>query len=66
MMPEKDGIEMTRELRADMTTSHIPIINGHIDMHQAIPIETLQFLTLHQQIFHTGLQIGSTERNWWN
>ena len=25
-MPEKDGIEMTRELRADMTTSHIPII----------------------------------------
>ena len=31
-------------------------------MHQAIPIETLQFLTLHQQIFHTGLQIGSTER----
>ena len=26
MMPEKDGIEMTRELRADMTTSHIPII----------------------------------------
>ena len=26
MMPEKNGIEMTRELRADMTTSHIPII----------------------------------------
>ncbi len=26
MMPEKDGIKMTRELRADMTTSHIPII----------------------------------------
>lgn len=26
MMPVKDGIEMTRELRADMTTSHIPII----------------------------------------
>lgn len=26
MMPEKDGIEMTRELRADMTTSHIPIV----------------------------------------
>ena len=26
MMPEKDGIEMTRELRSDMTTSHIPII----------------------------------------
>lgn len=26
MMPEKDGMEMTRELRADMTTSHIPII----------------------------------------
>ena len=26
MMPEKDGIEMTRELRTDMTTSHIPII----------------------------------------
>ena len=26
MMPEKDGIEMTRELRADMMTSHIPII----------------------------------------
>ncbi|WP_374049395.1 two-component regulator propeller domain-containing protein [uncultured Bacteroides sp.] len=26
MMPEKDGIEMTKELRADMTTSHIPII----------------------------------------
>lgn len=26
MMPEKDGIAMTRELRADMTTSHIPII----------------------------------------
>ena len=26
MMPEKDGIEMTRELRADMTISHIPII----------------------------------------
>ena len=25
MMPEKDGIAMTRELRADMTTSHIPI-----------------------------------------
>ncbi len=26
MMPEKDGIEMTRELRAEMTTSHIPIV----------------------------------------
>lgn len=26
MMPGKDGIEMTRELRADMTTSHIPIV----------------------------------------
>lgn len=26
MMPEKDGISMMRELRADMTTSHIPII----------------------------------------
>lgn len=26
MMPEKDGIEMTSELRADMTTSHIPIV----------------------------------------
>lgn len=26
MMPNKDGIEMTRELRANMTTSHIPII----------------------------------------
>ena len=26
MMPEKDGIAMTRELRADMTTSHIPIV----------------------------------------
>ena len=26
MMPEKDGIEMTKELRADMTTSHIPIV----------------------------------------
>lgn len=26
MMPEKDGIAMTRDLRADMTTSHIPII----------------------------------------
>lgn len=26
MMPEKDGIGMTRELRADMTTSHIPIV----------------------------------------
>ena len=26
MMPEKDGISMTRELRADMTTSHIPIV----------------------------------------
>ena len=26
MMPEKDGIEMVRELRADMTTSHIPVI----------------------------------------
>ena len=26
MMPEKDGIEMARELRADMMTSHIPII----------------------------------------
>ena len=25
-MPEKDGIEMVRELRADMTTSHIPVI----------------------------------------
>ena len=26
MMPEKNGIAMTRELRADMTTSHIPIV----------------------------------------
>ncbi|MFR2069443.1 MAG: two-component regulator propeller domain-containing protein [Bacteroides nordii] len=26
MMPEKDGIEMTKELRANMTTSHIPIV----------------------------------------
>lgn len=26
MMPQKDGIEMTRELRADLTTSHIPIV----------------------------------------
>ena len=26
MMPEKDGIPMMRELRADMTTSHIPIV----------------------------------------
>ena len=26
MMPEKDGIAMTRDLRADMTTSHIPIV----------------------------------------
>lgn len=26
MMPEKDGIAMTRELRADMTTSHIPVV----------------------------------------
>lgn len=26
MMPEKDGISMLRELRADMTTSHIPIV----------------------------------------
>ena len=26
MMPEKDGIAMTRELRANMTTSHIPIV----------------------------------------
>ena len=26
MMPEKDGTEMTKELRADMTTSHIPIV----------------------------------------
>ena len=26
MMPEKDGISMMRELRADMTTSHIPIV----------------------------------------
>ena len=26
MMPRKDGITMTRELRADMTTSHIPIV----------------------------------------
>ena len=26
MMPEKDGIEMMKELRADMTTSHIPIV----------------------------------------
>ncbi|WP_455585574.1 two-component regulator propeller domain-containing protein [Bacteroides sp.] len=26
MMPEKDGMEMTKELRADMTTSHIPIV----------------------------------------
>lgn len=26
MMPEKDGISMTRELRADMNTSHIPIV----------------------------------------
>lgn len=26
MMPKKDGIEMTRELRENMTTSHIPII----------------------------------------
>ena len=24
MMPEKDGIEMVRELREEMTTSHIP------------------------------------------
>lgn len=26
MMPEKDGIGMMKELRADMTTSHIPIV----------------------------------------
>ena len=26
MMPEKDGIEMVRELRDEMTTSHIPIV----------------------------------------
>ncbi len=26
MMPVKDGIAMTRELRADMTTSHIPVV----------------------------------------
>lgn len=26
MMPRKDGIELTRDLRADMTTSHIPIV----------------------------------------
>lgn len=26
MMPEKDGIDMMKELRADMTTSHIPIV----------------------------------------
>ncbi len=26
MMPQKDGIEMMKELRADMTTSHIPIV----------------------------------------
>lgn len=26
MMPEKDGIEMARELREEMTTSHIPIV----------------------------------------
>lgn len=26
MMPEKDGISMTRDLRTDMTTSHIPIV----------------------------------------
>ncbi|KAA6326880.1 Sensor histidine kinase TodS, partial [termite gut metagenome] len=26
MMPEKDGIEMTRELRTDVNVSHIPII----------------------------------------
>ena len=26
MMPEKDGIEMMRELREDMTTSHIPVV----------------------------------------
>lgn len=26
MMPEKDGISMTRDLRADMTTSHIPVV----------------------------------------
>lgn len=26
MMPEKDGFVMMRELRADMTTSHIPIV----------------------------------------
>lgn len=26
MMPLKDGIELTRELRAELTTSHIPII----------------------------------------
>ena len=26
MMPEKDGIELVKELRADMTTSHIPVV----------------------------------------
>lgn len=26
MMPEKDGIELTRDLKREMTTSHIPII----------------------------------------
>lgn len=26
MMPKKNGISMTRELRSDMTTSHIPIV----------------------------------------
>ena len=31
-------------------------------MHQAIAIETLQFLALYQQVFYTGLQIGGTKR----
>ena len=34
MMPEKDGITMTEDLRANMATSHIPVSYTHLDVYK--------------------------------
>ncbi|WP_373843592.1 hybrid sensor histidine kinase/response regulator transcription factor, partial [Bacteroides heparinolyticus] len=43
MMPEKDGISMTRDLRADMTTSHIPIVLLTAKTSMESKVEGLEF-----------------------